>query len=64
METQKTANFLDCLEFAGETDGTFFSVVVTAIGSKIMYLYVCDDVAFATSGYLVWLLSRIPLSGT
>ena len=29
MKTQKTADFLDGLEFAGKTDGTFFSVFET-----------------------------------
>ena len=49
METQKTANFLDGLESAGKTDGTFFSVFETTTGSKFVCLHVCDDVAFATS---------------
>ena len=49
METQKIANFLDGLESAGKTDGTFFSVFETTIGSEFVCLHVCDDVAFATS---------------
>ena len=49
METQKIANFLDGLESAGKTDGTFLSVFETTIGSEFVCLYVCDDVAFATS---------------
>ena len=49
METQKIVNFLDGLEFAGKTDGTFFSVFETTIGSKFACLHVCDDVAFATN---------------
>ena len=47
METQKIANFLDGLEFAGTTDGTFISVFETTIGSEFVCLHVCDDVAFA-----------------
>ena len=49
METQKMANFLDGLESAGKTDGTFLSVFETTIGSGFVCLRVCDDVAFATS---------------
>ena len=49
IETQKIANFLDGLESAGKTDGTFFGVFETTIGSKFVCLHVCDDVAFATS---------------
>ena len=49
METQKIANFLDGLESAGKTDGTFFSVLETTIGSEFVCLHVCDDVAFASS---------------
>ena len=50
METQKIANFLDSLESAGKTDGTFFSVFETTIGSEFVCLHdVCDDVASATS---------------
>ena len=49
VETQKIANFVDGLESAGKTDGTFFSVFETTIGSEFVCLHVCDDVAFATS---------------
>ena len=49
METQKKANFLDSLESAGKSDGTFFSVFETTIGGEFVCLHVCDDVAFATS---------------
>ena len=50
METQKIANFLDGLESAGRTDGTFFSVFETTIGSELVCLHhVCYDVAFALS---------------
>ena len=49
MKTQKIANFLDGLESAGKTDGTFFSVFETTIGSEFVCLHVCDGVAFATS---------------
>ena len=49
METQKIANFLDGLESAGKTDGTFFSVFETTIGREFVRLHVCDDEAFATS---------------
>ena len=49
METQKIVNFLDGLESAGKTDGTFFSVFESAIGSEFVCLHVCDDMAFATS---------------
>ena len=49
METQKIANFLDGLESAGKTDGAFLSVFETTVGSEIVCLHVCDDVAFATS---------------
>ena len=49
METQKIANFLDGLESAGKTDGTFFSVFETTIGNEFVCLHVCDDVAFASS---------------
>ena len=49
METQKIANFLDGLEFAGTTDGTFISVFETTIGNEFVCLHVCDDVAFATT---------------
>ena len=49
METQKIANFFDGLEPAGKTDGMFFSVFETTIGSEFVCLHVCDDVAFETS---------------
>ena len=49
MEMQKIVNSLDGLESAGKTDGTFFSVFETTIGSEFVCLHVCDDVAFATS---------------
>ena len=49
METQEMANFRDGLESAGKTDGTFFSVFETTIGSEFVCLHLCDDVAFATS---------------
>ena len=50
METQKIANFLDGLESAGKTDGTFCSAVFeTTIDSEFVCLHVCDGVAFATS---------------
>ena len=49
METQKIANFLDGLESAGKTDGTFFSVFETTTGSEFVCLHVSEDVAFATS---------------
>ena len=49
IETQKIANFLDGLESAGKTDGTFFSVFETTIGSEFECLHVCDNVTFATS---------------
>ena len=49
IETQKIANFLDGLEYAGKTDGRCFSVFDTLIGSELMCLHVCDEVAFATS---------------
>ena len=49
METQKITNFLNGLESVGKTDGTFFSVFDTTIGSEFVCLHVCDDVAFATS---------------
>ena len=49
MGTQKIANFLDGLEPAGKTDGTFFSVFETTIGNEFVCLHVCDDMAFATS---------------
>ena len=49
METQKMANFLNGFESADKTDGTFFSVFETAIGSEFVCLYVCDDVVFGTS---------------
>ena len=49
METQKIANFVDGLESAGKTDGAFFSVFETTMGSEIVCLHVYDDVAFATS---------------
>ena len=49
METQKIANFLDGLGSAGKTDGTFFSVFETTVGSGFVCLHVCNDVAFATS---------------
>ena len=48
MEMQKIANFLDGLESAGKTDGTFLSVFETTIGSGFVCLHVCDHVAFAT----------------
>ena len=48
METQKIANFLDGLESAGKTDGAFFSVFQTTVGSEFVCLHVCDDVAFTT----------------
>ena len=46
---QKIANFLNGLDSACKTDGTFFSVFETTIGSEFVCLHVCDDVAFATS---------------
>ena len=49
METQIIANFLDSLDSAGKTDGTFFGVFETTIGSEFVCLHVCDDVAFATN---------------
>ena len=49
METQKIANFLDGLKFAGKTDGIFFSVLETTICNEFVCLHVCNDVAFATS---------------
>ena len=49
MRMQKIANFLNGLESAGKTDGTFFSVFENSIGSEFACLYVCDDAAFATS---------------
>ena len=50
MEAQKIANFLDGLESAGKTDGTFFSVFEATIGSEFGCLHdVCDGVAFETS---------------
>ena len=65
METQKIANFLDGLESAGKTDGTFFSVFETTIGSEFVCLHVCDDVAFATSeGLGLAAVEKISLSGT
>ena len=64
METQEIANFLDGFESAGKPDGTFFSVFETAIGSEFVCLRVCDDVALRQARNLVWLLSRISLSGT
>ena len=64
METQKMANFLDGLQSAGKTDGTFLSVFETTIYSESACLHVCDDVALRRVRDLVWLLSRIPLSGT
>ena len=49
MEWQKISNFLDGLESAGKTDGTFISVFETTIGNEFVCLHVCDDVAFATT---------------
>ena len=49
MEKKKIANFLDGLESAGKTYGTFFSVFETTISSEFVSLHVCDDVAFAAS---------------
>ena len=49
IETQKISNFLGGLESAGKTDGAFFSVFETTIGSEFVCLHVCDDVAIATS---------------
>ena len=64
METQKVANFLDGLEPAGKTDGTFCSVFETTIGSGLcVYMYVMTW-RLRRVRILVWLLSRISLSGT
>ena len=49
VETPKIANFVDGLESAGKTDGTFFSVFEATIGSTFVCLHLCGDVAFATN---------------
>ena len=40
-EKQEIPNFLDGLESAGKTDGTFLSVFETTIGSGFVCLHVC-----------------------
>lgn len=42
-------NFFETLESTAETDGAFIGSFETAMGSRIAYVRVCDDVTFAMS---------------